>query len=100
MSFKNHYCSFAKQLLILLRTETKEILTVWKLELEMKINPPEHRFLYVSSRLLLPKTVLDMPLTKYDSKLFDTYVTEESVINTVASWDQIKTILINRLEDC
>lgn len=47
MSFKNHYCSFAKQLLILLQTETKEILSVWKLELEMKINPPEHRFLYV-----------------------------------------------------
>lgn len=41
-----------------------------------------------------------MPLTKYDSKLFDTYVTEESVINTVSSWNQIKTILINRLEDC
>lgn len=41
-----------------------------------------------------------MPLTKYDSKLFDTYVTEESVINTVATWDQIKTISINYLEDC
>lgn len=41
-----------------------------------------------------------MPLTKYDSKLFDTYVTEESVINTVATWDQIKTISINCLEDC
>ena len=41
-----------------------------------------------------------MPLTKYDSKLFDTYVTEESVINTVATWDRIKTISINYLEDC
>ena len=47
MSFRNHSSSLAKQLLISLVIKTKQILSVWKTELETRTNPPESQFYYV-----------------------------------------------------
>lgn len=47
MSSKNHSSSLAKQLSISLVTETKQTLTIWKLELETRTKLPESQFQYV-----------------------------------------------------